>query len=91
MSHLSSCRNIATEIPTKMHVPLKNKDIPVIRSDLLPEADGFLFGVPTDFGTMPVQIKTLFGTCEWLSIFPYVNCQASKVSPISVIIILRLI
>ncbi|CAF0943312.1 unnamed protein product [Rotaria sordida] len=57
------------EMLKKMHVPPKNKDIPIIRPDQLPEADGFLFGMPTHFGTIPTQIKTLFDACDshWLS------------------------
>ncbi len=53
----------------KMHASPKNRDIPVIRADQLPEADGFLFGMPTRFGTMPAQIKALFDACgkHWLS------------------------
>ena len=37
----------------KMHAPPKNPDVPIITADQLPNADGYLFGVPTRFGTMP--------------------------------------
>ena len=60
---------LSDEILKKMHAPPKNRDIPVIRPDQLPEADGFLFGMPTRFGTAPTQIKALFDACgsHWLS------------------------
>jgi NAD(P)H dehydrogenase (quinone) len=60
---------LSDEILTKMHAPPKNKNIPIIRPDQLPEADGFLFGMPTRFGTAPTQIKALFDACggHWLS------------------------
>jgi NAD(P)H dehydrogenase (quinone) len=60
---------LSDEVLTKMHAPSKNKNIPIIRPDQLPEADGFLFGMPTRFGTAPTQIKTLFDACggHWLS------------------------
>ena len=60
---------LSNAVLTKMHAPPKNRDIPVIRPDQLPEADGFLFGMPTRFGTAPAQIKTLFDACgsHWLS------------------------
>ncbi|KAI7896381.1 flavoprotein-like protein [Mucor mucedo] len=45
------------EILVKMQAPPK-PDVPVITVDDLSEADGFLFGVPTRFGTMPAQIKS---------------------------------
>jgi NAD(P)H dehydrogenase (quinone) len=52
-----------------MHAPPRNPEVPVITADRLPEADGFLFGVPTRFGTTPSQIKSLFDSCGklWLS------------------------
>lgn len=57
------------EVLVKMHAPPKTADVPVISVDQLPEADGFLFGVPTRFGTVPTQIKNLFDACgkHWLS------------------------
>jgi NAD(P)H dehydrogenase (quinone) len=48
------------EVLTKMHAPPKIADVPVITSHNLPEADGFLFGIPTRFGIVPAQIKALF-------------------------------
>lgn len=42
---------------TKMYAPPK-ADIPIITVDELSEADGFIFGIPTRFGTMPEQFKT---------------------------------
>jgi len=60
---------LSDEILTKMHAPPKNNDIPIIMPNQLPEADGFLFGMPTRFGTLPTQMKTLFDACgtHWLS------------------------
>ncbi|CAF0857102.1 unnamed protein product [Adineta steineri] len=60
---------LSNEILTKMHAPPKNNTIPIITADQLSEADGFLFGMPTRFGTLPTQIKTLFDACgtHWLS------------------------
>ncbi|KAI8373149.1 NAD(P)H:quinone oxidoreductase, type IV [Radiomyces spectabilis] len=47
------------EVLTKMHAPAK-PDIPVITTEELKEADGFLFGFGTRFGTMPAQMKSFF-------------------------------
>jgi multimeric flavodoxin WrbA len=60
---------LSSEVLAKMHAPSKINDIPVIRPDQLPEADGFLFGMPTRFGTAPTQMKNLFDACgaHWLS------------------------
>jgi len=33
---------------------------PVITASQLPEADGFLFGIPTRYGSTPAQMKALF-------------------------------
>jgi hypothetical protein len=57
------------DVLAKMHAPPKNKHVPVIRPEQLVEADGFLFGIPTRFGTVPAQIKTFFDACggHWLS------------------------
>ncbi|KAI9311157.1 flavoprotein-like protein [Dichotomocladium elegans] len=48
---------LSEEVLEKMHAPAK-PDIPIITVDKLKEADGFLFGIPTRFGTMPAQVKT---------------------------------
>ncbi|CAG8533774.1 4913_t:CDS:2 [Diversispora eburnea] len=45
------------EVLTKMHAPPK-PDIPIITATKLAEADGFLFGFPTRFGTLPAQFKS---------------------------------
>ncbi|RIA97949.1 Benzoquinone reductase [Glomus cerebriforme] len=47
---------LSQEILDKMHAPPK-PDIPIITADKLVEADGFLFGFPTRFGTLPAQFK----------------------------------
>ncbi|KAI7868766.1 flavoprotein-like protein [Spinellus fusiger] len=43
-----------------------NPDIPVIQPHQLVEADGILFGVPTRFGSFPVQFKSLLGKSSYL-------------------------
>ncbi|CAO0792798.1 unnamed protein product [Mucor circinelloides] len=48
---------LSDEILEKLHAPPK-PDIPVITVDALTEADAFLFGVPTRFGTFPAQMKS---------------------------------
>ena len=60
---------LSDDILAKMHAPPKSKHVPIIRADQMPEADGFLFGIPTRFGTMPAQMKALFDACggHWLS------------------------
>ncbi|KAJ2519488.1 hypothetical protein H4S06_003383 [Coemansia sp. BCRC 34490] len=50
---------LSEEILTKMHAAPK-LDIPVITPQQLTEADGFLFGFPTRYGTTPAQIKAFF-------------------------------
>ncbi|KAJ2742549.1 hypothetical protein GGI20_004412 [Coemansia sp. BCRC 34301] len=50
---------LSDEILTKMHAPPK-PDLPIIKAQDLVEADGFLFGFPTRYGTMPAQVKTFF-------------------------------
>jgi NAD(P)H dehydrogenase (quinone) len=47
----------------KMNPSPKAKDVPIITPDLLPQADGFLFGLPTRFGMLPAQMKTFFDSC----------------------------
>ncbi|KAF1336138.1 Nad quinone oxidoreductase, partial [Globisporangium splendens] len=43
----------------KMHAPPK-KEYPVATNDVLKEADGILFGMPTRFGAVPAQMKAFF-------------------------------
>ncbi|KAJ1948332.1 hypothetical protein FBU59_001645 [Linderina macrospora] len=50
---------LSDEILGMMHAPPK-PDIPVITVDKLTEADGFLFGFPTRFGSAPAQVKSFF-------------------------------
>jgi len=54
---------LSEDVLQKMHAAPKATDVPVITPDQLAEADGFLFGVPTRFGTVPSQIKALFDGC----------------------------
>ena len=57
---------LSQEVLNKMGAPAKATDVPVITASQLSEADGFLFGVPTRFGTTPSQIKTFFDSCGQL-------------------------
>ena len=41
---------------TVMHAPAK-PDYPIATPATLTEYDGFLFGIPTRFGTMPAQFR----------------------------------
>uniref|UniRef100_K3WM11 Flavodoxin-like domain-containing protein n=1 Tax=Globisporangium ultimum (strain ATCC 200006 / CBS 805.95 / DAOM BR144) TaxID=431595 RepID=K3WM11_GLOUD len=50
---------LSDEVLTKMHAVPK-KDHPIATADVLKEADGILFGIPTRFGSMPAQVKALF-------------------------------
>ncbi|KAJ2863038.1 hypothetical protein GGH94_003869 [Coemansia aciculifera] len=50
---------LSDEILTKMHAPPK-PDLPIIQAKDLVEADGFMFGFPTRYGTTPAQVKTFF-------------------------------
>jgi NAD(P)H dehydrogenase (quinone) len=54
------------DILIKMNAPPKASDVPIITPEDLAEADGFLFGVPTRFGSVPSQIKALFDGCGQL-------------------------
>lgn len=51
------------EVLEKMHAPAKPADVPFITADELKNADGILFGIPTRFGMVPAQVKTLFDSC----------------------------
>ncbi|KAI7886064.1 NAD(P)H:quinone oxidoreductase, type IV [Lichtheimia hyalospora FSU 10163] len=48
---------LSEDILEKMHAPPKSDD-PVITVDKLKEADGFMLGIPTRFGSMPAQWKS---------------------------------
>ncbi|KAJ2653781.1 hypothetical protein IWW42_000271 [Coemansia sp. RSA 1085] len=50
---------LSDEILAKMHAAPK-LDIPVLNPKNLPEADGYLFGFPTRYGTTPAQVKAFF-------------------------------
>ncbi|KAJ2887717.1 hypothetical protein GGI21_006832, partial [Coemansia aciculifera] len=50
---------LSEEILTKMHAAPK-PDLPIIKAQDLVEADGFLFGFPTRYGTTPAQVKAFF-------------------------------
>ncbi|CAM6098984.1 unnamed protein product [Calypogeia fissa] len=48
------------DVLAKMHAPPKDPHVPVIDVHKLPEADGFLFGFPTRYGSMAAQFKAFF-------------------------------
>ncbi|KAJ2715514.1 hypothetical protein H4R19_001162 [Coemansia spiralis] len=50
---------LSDDILAKMHAPPKT-DIPVLKANDLPEADGYLFGFPTRYGIAPAQMKAFF-------------------------------
>ncbi len=60
---------LPAEVLAKMHAKEKNSQIPVIKVEQLPEADGILFGMPTRFGSAPTQMRALFDQCggHWMS------------------------
>ncbi|GLE08440.1 hypothetical protein PINS_up019623 [Pythium insidiosum] len=47
------------DVLDKMHAPPK-RDHPIATPDVLKDADGVLFGIPTRFGSMAAQIKAFF-------------------------------
>ncbi len=44
----------------------QDPNVPIISASKLPEADGFIFGIPTRFGSAPAQMKNLFDSCGQL-------------------------
>lgn len=50
----------------QMKVPQKGNDVPLIKVDELVNADGFLFGFPTRFGSMAAQMKAFFDSTHEL-------------------------
>eukprot|EP00527_Entomoneis_sp_CCMP2396_P000395 CAMPEP_0198142408 /NCGR_PEP_ID=MMETSP1443-20131203/5203_1 /TAXON_ID=186043 /ORGANISM="Entomoneis sp., Strain CCMP2396" /LENGTH=200 /DNA_ID=CAMNT_0043805405 /DNA_START=169 /DNA_END=771 /DNA_ORIENTATION=- len=59
---------LSEEILGKMGAPPK-KDYPIMDVAKMTDYDGFIFGVPGRFGTMPAQIKTFMDACggHWQS------------------------
>jgi NAD(P)H dehydrogenase (quinone) len=50
---------LPADVLERIHAPPKPEDVPVIeKANQLKDADGFLFGFPTRFGTAPAQFKT---------------------------------
>jgi NAD(P)H dehydrogenase (quinone) len=60
---------LPAEVLAKMHAKEKDHQVPVIKVEQLPEADGILFGMPTRFGSAPTQMRALFDQCGglWMS------------------------
>lgn len=50
---------LPAEVLEKMHAPPK-PDVPIIQAKDMPDADGFIFGIPTRFGSMASQMKAFF-------------------------------
>ncbi|EIE19582.1 LEDI-3 protein [Coccomyxa subellipsoidea C-169] len=50
---------LSEEVLTKMHAPPK-PDVPILDVHDLPNADGFIFGFPTRYGTMAAQFKAFW-------------------------------
>lgn len=50
---------LSQEILTKMHAPSKG-DYPIATPEVLTQYNAFLFGIPTRYGNMPAQWKTLW-------------------------------
>ncbi|KAG4960557.1 hypothetical protein JHK85_037990 [Glycine max] len=48
---------LSEEVLVKKGAPPKSDDVPIIKPRELADADGFLFGFPTTFGTMASQFK----------------------------------
>jgi multimeric flavodoxin WrbA len=57
---------LPAEVLAKIHAPPKDESVPVITAAQLAEADGILFGIPTRFGSIPAQVKSLFDACGQL-------------------------
>ncbi|KAI9298231.1 NAD(P)H:quinone oxidoreductase, type IV [Neoconidiobolus thromboides FSU 785] len=51
---------VPKEILERIKAPAKPADVSVITAENLKEADGFLFGMPTRFGTLPAQQKNFW-------------------------------
>lgn len=51
---------LSPDITAKMHAPPQPEDIPFASPQILPEADGFIFGIPTRFGNPAAQFKTFW-------------------------------
>lgn len=49
-----------------MKAPSRSDDVPDIRPEQLPEADGIIFGFPSRFGMMPSQLKAFFDASSGL-------------------------
>lgn len=57
---------LSKEILEQMKVPHKGNEVPLISVDELVNADGFLFGFPTRFGSMAAQMKAFFDSTDEL-------------------------
>ena len=52
---------VPKEVLEKMYAPPKPADIPTVEDPtILEKYDGFLFGIPTRYGTLPAQWKTFW-------------------------------
>nr|PNR49748.1 hypothetical protein PHYPA_011644 [Physcomitrium patens] len=51
---------LPADVLTNVNAPPKDESILVITAAQLPEADAFLFGIPTRYGTMSASMKVFF-------------------------------
>nr|AFK37691.1 unknown [Lotus japonicus] len=57
---------LSDRILEKTKAPSRPDDVPDIRPEQLPEADGIIFGFPSRFGMMPSQLKAFFDASSGL-------------------------
>ncbi|KAG4945504.1 hypothetical protein JHK87_041511 [Glycine soja] len=66
---IEDLKSIVTALRKPLSTEKKSDDVPIIKPRELADADGFLFGFPTTFGSMVSQFKAfLEGTISlWLT------------------------
>lgn len=57
---------LSKEVLQLMKAPEKHDKVPLISAEKLVEADGFLFGFPTRYGSMAAQMKAFFDSTSQL-------------------------
>ncbi|PVU88302.1 hypothetical protein BB559_005628 [Furculomyces boomerangus] len=51
---------LSNEVLAKMYAPPQDTTVPFLTPEILAEADAFLLGMPTRFGSMPAQVKAFW-------------------------------
>ncbi|PVU88859.1 hypothetical protein BB559_005358 [Furculomyces boomerangus] len=51
---------LSNEVLAKMHAPPQDTSVPFLTPEILGEADAFLLGMPTRYGSMPAQVKAFW-------------------------------